>query len=217
MTRVHVLCEGQTEVAFTLGILRLHFQRMNITLRPCLVRTGGGGRGGITSYGRVRRQLISRCKEDRKAKTTILWDLYGMPRDFPAEIKGGPEGKHKIVKQTLLEDIDQPNFIPNVIVHEFETLLFSEPAAFGRLFDKEKVVEKLIAIRNKAHSPEHINDSPTGAPSKRIMNVCDFNKPFHGVQIAKYIGLATIRKECPLFDGWITEIENLKHYNNEVG
>ncbi len=210
MMRVHVLCEGYTEVEFVDKVPRPHFSLINISLYPSLVRTSKMSRGRVTTYGKVRRQLVERCKEDRKSRVTILRDLYGLPRDFPAEVKGDPKKKAEIVKQALLDDIDQPNFIPNVVVHEFESLLFSDHLAFGTIFNEGNVVEKLVVIRNKAGSPEHIDQSPTGAPSKRIKAVCRFRKTAHGVQIASDIGLDTIRRECPLFDDWVREIEKLK-------
>ena len=52
--------------------------------------------------------------------------------------------------------------------------------------------------------------SPETAPSKRIEK---FNKRYKktvtGIAIAKEIGLPTIRKKCPVFDEWLTKLENL--------
>ena len=60
-------------------------------------------------------------------------------------------------------------------------------------------------------SPEHINDSPITAPSKRILRCCPgYDKPLHGSLIAMDIGLDTIRKQSQHFDKWLTKLENIK-------
>ncbi|MEO1765387.1 MAG: DUF4276 family protein, partial [Cyanobacteria bacterium J06629_18] len=59
-------------------------------------------------------------------------------------------------------------------------------------------------------SPEHINDSPVTAPSKRILACCSgYEKPLHGSLIAIDIGLDTIRKQCRHFNQWLTRLENI--------
>ncbi|WP_081436174.1 DUF4276 family protein [Magnetococcus marinus] len=59
-------------------------------------------------------------------------------------------------------------------------------------------------------SPEHINDSPATAPSKRIQTICkSYDKVVHGTLIALDIGLESIRQHCPLFDAWIKRLEGL--------
>ncbi|MFS0515002.1 DUF4276 family protein [Nostoc sp. UIC 10607] len=58
------------------------------------------------------------------------------------------------------------------------------------------MVSILQAERNAFPSPEHINDNPLIAPSKRICNCCiGYNKPLHGALLAIDIGLDTIRQE----------------------
>lgn len=147
---------------------------------------------------------------------TVLWDLYPLPKDFPFRetVKGGPDQKANAVKRALRDDVDRSNFIPNIVVHEFEGLLFSDPVAFNALVtDKgRKAVEKLVAIRKRFTTPEHINEGPGTAPSKQIIkNLVGYDKVRDGIQIALNIGLETIRHECPLFDVWVREIEALSN------
>ena len=66
-------------------------------------------------------------------------------------------------------------------------------------------------IRNKFDTPEDINDSPDTAPSKRIRKIVgSYDKVAEGLLIAADIGLQKLRNECPHFNAWITELENLE-------
>ena len=211
MTRVHVFCEGQTEDVFVREVLGPHFQRLNIWLNPIIIRTGPQGKGGAASYGKIKWQVENKCKEDPAAWVTTMLDFYGLPSDFPAMAsKGDSLTRARTVKSAFQADIGQPNFISNIIVHEFESLLFSAPTAFAEWFDEEHIVNRLTSVRNNFTTPEHIDDGRTTAPSKRILAVCNtYDKVAHGSLIALDIGLDTIRRECPLFDAWVKQLEGL--------
>ena len=96
-------------------------------------------------------------------------------------------------------------------MYEFEGLLFSDPQGFARGIDQPDLVDHFERVRSQFLSPEEINDSPITAPSKRIENVYrGYQKPLHGVLAAEEIGLSVIREHCPLFDEWVTSLENLR-------
>ena len=138
MTRVHVFCEGQTEDVFVRELLGPHLQRMSVWLNPIIVRTGPQGRGGVSSYAKIKRQVKRKCKEDRSSWVTTMLDFYGLPTDFPAMMSSGDAMvKAESVESAFQSDIDQNNFISNVVVHEFECLLFSDPDAFAGWFNDE--------------------------------------------------------------------------------
>lgn len=212
MTRVIVFCEGQTEETFVREVLGSYFQPMNIWLTPILIRTGPQGKGGVSSYGKIKWQVERKCKEDSTAWVTTMLDFYGLPSDFPEMTSTGDSfSRAKKVEQAFRVDIARRNFIPNIVVHEFEGLLFSDPTSFSGWFDDVDVVKALTDVRNSFASPEHINDDRNTAPSKRILAVCDtYEKVAHGSLIALDIGLDIIRYECPLFDAWIRQLEALK-------
>jgi len=108
-----------------------------------------------------------------------------------------------------LSDLGFTNFIPNLMVHEFEALLFAQPLVFGQWVDDDSVVATLSAARQDKQ-PEEINDGPLTAPSKRIQAVMPgYQKTFHGPLIACDIGLDAMRAECPHFDGWLRKLEAL--------
>lgn len=95
-------------------------------------------------------------------------------------------------------------------VHEFGALLFTAPGAFAEWFDEE-AVRRLRGEREDFITPEHIDDNPSTAPSKRILRHCPgFQKPLHGVLIALSIGLDNIRRECGHFNQWIEKLEKLR-------
>lgn len=212
MIRVHIFCEGQTEDVFVREVLRPHFERLGIWLNPIIIRTGAQGKGGISSYGKIKWQVENKCKEDPSAWVTTLLDFYGLPKDFPGmtATAGTSLDRAQVVISAIQADIVQRNFIAYLVVHEYEGLLFSAPDAFGGWFDAPGVVAALTEVRNEFDSPEHINDGVNTAPSKRILSVCnEYDKVIHGSLIALDIGLDRIRRECLLFDSWVKRLEAL--------
>ena len=213
MTRIHIFCEGQTEEVFVREVLGSHFQPLDVWLNPIIIRSGPEGRGGVSTYGKIKWQVENKCKEDRTAWVTTMLDFYGLPSDFPGMASGGNSmTRANAAERAFGEDIAQPNFLSNILVHEFEGLLFSAPGAFAEWFDDPTIVDKLMAVRNQFATPEEINDSQATAPSKRILAICrSYDKIAHGSLIALDIGLNIIRQECPRFDAWIKRLEALRH------
>ena len=127
------------------------------------------------------------------------------------------EQKAPTVERALLEDIaaklgsnvDAGRFIPYVMMHEFEGMLFSDCHRFGIGIGRPELAPKLFAIRNEFRSPEEINDSPQTAPSKRLEALIPaYQKPLLGNLAAIEIGLETIRNACPHFSEWLEQLEN---------
>ena len=100
--------------------------------------------------------------------------------------------------------------MPNVVMHEFEGLLFSDCEAMARGMGQSNLAGPFQEIRDIFESPEHINDSPITAPSKRIETlVPGYQKPLLGTLAALEIGLDSMRAHCPNFDAWISRLEAL--------
>ncbi|MEI6327653.1 MAG: DUF4276 family protein [Pseudanabaena sp. ELA645] len=213
MIRVYIFCEGQTEETFVRELLANHFAQLDIWVNPIILRTSKIGKGGLSTYGKLKNQVEKKCKEDPNAWVTTLIDFYGLPTDFPKLVM--PKGlasveKAKIIQQSFQDDIVASNFIANLMIHEFEGLLFSEPEAFVNWCDDPQLVVNLKKIRCAFPSPEHINDGYTTAPSKRILNIfSQYDKVLHGSLVALDIGLETIRRESPIFNIWIERLESL--------
>ncbi|MCP4216420.1 MAG: DUF4276 family protein [bacterium] len=215
MNRVYVFVEGQTEETFVLELLRESFSRMGIHLTPIIFQTSKGFKGGVSTYGKVRWQVEKICKQDKTAYVTTMLDFYGLPDDFPGKREAAKKEdlreKIEYLEAAFYKDINQKRFIPNFLVHEFEALLFSGAFAdaFGEWFGEE-TGRQLQEERRNFKSPEHIDDGPETAPSKRILRLCwNYNKIHHGSLIAEAIGLDTIRKECKHFNRWLEKLESL--------
>lgn len=216
MTRVYLLVEGQTEEAFVRELLVPHCARFGLYLTPIIVSTSPGYKGGVVSYTKIKPQIQRLCRQDAGAHVSTLFDLYALPQNFPGKTDvtypANSTGHQKAVflETQLAQDICQPNFIPNLMVHEFEALLFVQPSKFADWTDSYNAV---IALGNQAQkyaTPEDINDSPESAPSKRILKAMpEYQKTFHGPLIACEIGLDAMRATCPHFHGWLQQLEAL--------
>lgn len=59
-------------------------------------------------------------------------------------------------------------------------------------------------------NPEHVDDSPATAPSKRIQALCaGYDKVGEGLLAPEAIGLDRLRGACPHFGNWLTQLEAL--------
>jgi hypothetical protein len=150
-------------------------------------------------------------------------DYYALPKTGTGAWPGRAAASMQItqlkgttVEEALDADIQAemgPDFFPNrfipfVIVHEFEGLLFSDCAAFCRALGKPELQPALQAVRDSFETPENINDSPTTAPSKRVKELIpDYQKPLMGTLGIIEIGLERIRMECPHFNDWLGRLE----------
>ena len=152
-------------------------------------------------------------------------DYYGLPQVGEGAWPGREEALRLTAKQkagcvetALREDLanemgdhyDDRRFVPFVVMHEFEGLLFSDCAAFSRGIGRPELEPSLRQVRDQFQTPEDINDSPVTAPSKRVINLIQgYEKPLFGTLAVLEIGLARIRSECPHFDSWINDLESL--------
>lgn len=222
MTRVYLLVEGQTEEAFVRELMQPHYSGLGIYIMPILVSTSHGHKGGVTRYGKVKPQILRLCQQDANAHVSTMFDLYALPTDFPGKSEATysrqrtGSGKAKFLEEQLAADIGARNFLPNIVVHEFEALLFAQPDRFGEWSDKPTVARLQKALTEHA-GPEDINDGPTTAPSKRILQAMPtYQKTFHGPLIACEIGLDAIRQACPHFRAWLHALEALPGASAEI-
>ena len=112
------------------------------------------------------------------------------------------------VAKDLGGEFEARRFLPFVIMHEFEGLLFSDCVVFAETIARPQLTQTLQDIRQQFATPEEINDSPITAPSKRVEElVSGYQKPLFGTLAALRMGLATIRRECPHFRDWLERLE----------
>ena len=116
------------------------------------------------------------------------------------------------MQDALLRDLpsnmDRRRFVPFVVIHEFEALLFSDCRIFAESIGEPTLAASFHAIRNAFTTPEHIDDSPNTAPSRRVVALLpEYQKPLLGKHAASAIGLQKIRAECPHFAAWLNRLE----------
>lgn len=214
MNRIFIFCEGQTEETFVRDVLCTFFELQGLYVYPIIFSTSTGHKGGISSYLKVKRQIEIKCKEDCSSWVTTLVDYYGLPENWIGlnESKKNVSIFDKIltIEEVWQQDMGCVNFIPNLLLHEFEALLFSQPEKFSDWFEQEDV-DLLIQETSSFETPEHINNSKITSPSKRILKLLkSYQKPLHGSLIAQEIGLDEIRNNCQHFNSWIEKLLSLK-------
>ena len=215
-TRVNILVEGQTEETFVRELLAPHLAGFQVWLTPRIVETSKGHKGGAVSYAKIVRQVRLWCLQDQSAIVTTLFDVYGLPGDFPGALTWdagqAPQPQVAALESALAADVAQPNLIPYLQLHEYEALLFSDLNAFAYAGVPPRTIEHWQAELAQFAGPEDVNNSPKTAPSKRLIAhwpAYGTSKPVHGTLIALQIGLPAIRTRCPRFDEWVTSLENL--------
>lgn len=227
MTRILVHVEGQTEEEFVNSVLAPHLYTKGFT--GVSARLVGRSRirkkrGGACTWDSVHTEISRHLAQDQGAFGTTIVDYYALPANDQTGWPGrsGCEtmdvaGKAAHIQAALSEDFEgrygavmAARFVPFVAMYEFEGLLFSDPTLMAKGMGESAMAADFQGIRDAFETPEHINDSPTTAPSKRIKAlVPGYNKVLHGNVAALDVTLARMREECPVFSQWLTKIENL--------
>lgn len=228
MARLLIHVEGETEEMFVNEVLAPHLYATGWEV--VAARIVGNARlrerrGGIKAWSVVRDDIMRHLKEDPGCYATTMVDFYALPqsagkawpgRAAAAQLPTAQKAPH--VEAQLNSDLQQAmgpgflaaRFIPFVIMHEFEALLFSDCGAFSRGVGRPDLHEALQAVRDSFATPEEINDSPLTAPSKRVEALIpSYQKPFLGTLAALEVGLTRIREECPHFGVWLTQLEQI--------
>ncbi len=216
MKRVYIICEGQTEEGFVNQLLQPYFIQQNILVQAPLIGKPGH-KGGNVNLPRLLTDLDKILNGDRSAYCTTLLDYYGLPSDFPGKEEADQQNvlakKNEVIHTALYKSVEgqlgsstASRFIPYIQMYEFEALLFSDPV----LMENKLKTQGFVDIRKSFDSPEHINNSPQTAPSKRILNLhANYNKVLDSSMLTQNITLDIIRKECSLFDAWLSQIGEL--------
>jgi len=214
MKYINVAVEGQTEDTFVRDVLNPYLNPKGIhlsskLLTTSIVKSGANFKGGVTTYGKVRNDIMRLLNDKNAVLITTMIDFFGIPTDFPQYENMPNEGcyqKVKFLEQAFKQNINSDKFSPYLMVHEFEAMLFTSPQKIANAFPNTDKQTEIEIITNNFDSPEEINlDNP---PSKRLMKLYkDYDKVFHGFYISDEIGVDTIRKQCPHFNQWLTQLE----------
>jgi len=226
MARLIVHVEGVTEEEFVHALLAPHLLAHDWE-SVAAYRMGRARsrqrRHGVKGWDVALDGILRHLRSDSGCCVTTLVDYYGLPmtgaRAWPgrAEAEAQPlVARGRFVQQALHESLAQATdgtslarrFIPFVIMHEFEGLLFSDCGRFAQAIGRPDLGPRFQAIRDAFDTPEEINDSPIAAPSKRVIAlVPNYDKVVMGVLAALEIGLDAIRAECPHFRYWLERLE----------
>ena len=229
MTRLLVHVEGETEEDFVDVVLGPHLYGSgywSVDARLIGNSRIRARRGGIRGWQQVvRKDVVRHLREDAGCYAALMVDYYRLPqsgkRAWPgrAESIGVPmASRADYVESALCQDLTKlpdgellkRRFIPCIVMHEFEALLFSDCERFATAIGRFELSESLQAIRDEFESPEAIDDSPLTAPSKRIEGLIpEYQKRIDGINAARHIGLERIRNECPSFANWLSRLESI--------
>jgi hypothetical protein len=222
MARLCLTAEGKTEQQFATRVLVPHLAPFGVYLtKPRLALTSKkkDQRGGVFKYEVVKNDIERWLKQERGSDVyfTTMFDLYGLPRDFPgAHEAASISDKYvrvKALEAAIADDLKDPRFIPYIQLHEFEAILFSNPGEFRCYYEgREGQIGALVRLQGEFANPELIDDGEQTAPSKRIIEQFpDYEgyKPTAGPMIAERIGLEVIRAKCRHFNEWLTKLEQL--------
>ena len=227
MTRILVHVEGQTEEEFVNSVMAPHLYSKGFTVVSA--RLIGRSRvrkkrGGTCPWEAVHTEIAHHLSDDTDAFGTTLVDYYALPagghngwpgRDGCEALGVADKAAH--IQASLRQDFEDRHgaalasrFIPFVAMYEFEGLLFSEPTLMARGMGESNKAEQFQKIRDGFDTPEHINDSPQTAPSKRIQGIVPgYDKVLHGNVAALDVTLERMRSECPIFAGWLQKLEEI--------
>jgi hypothetical protein len=216
------IVEGPTEQMFIRDIVAPYLTDNTIFLKP-IILSKPGQKGGDVKFARAKNDIERHLKQRPDTYLTLFIDYYGIKKGWPGR-DITPDEKRTLsaiqkanrVNDATLQEVCQlyddfrpdRRFIPFIAMYEFEAMLFSDPHI---LADKLQVHKNQIdEILRECGEPENINDSPQSAPSKRLEALSGrFKKTTTGITIAKEIGLQKIRDKCPIFNAWLTKIEQL--------
>lgn len=229
MTRLLIHVEGETEETFVNRVLAPHLYRVGYVQVGARLMGNArqrSGRGGGRAWSSVRQGIVNHLNADTGGIVSTMVDYYGLPQtgpkawpnradaarlSFPCRPASVENALHDDVISHMGRGFNASRFVPFVMMHEFEALLFSDCQRFAEGIGREpQLARDFQNIRDQFDTPEHINDSPFTTPSKRILAlVPGYQKPLDGTNVALQIGLDTIRGQCSHFADWLSRLEQL--------
>lgn len=219
---VVAIVEGATEEIFIKTILAPYLGYRNIGIHATQV-SKSGQKGGDVRFDRVQNDILRHLKQRADTIVTLFLDYYGIAdwpglnlihANFtPSQIEQTLKDSTMIKIKELLPDIPiEHRFVPFFVVHEFETLLFSNPEtlANGLGVSKDLIEDTINQFKGNL---ERINNSKETAPSKRLAKwMPTYKKTVTGIPIAKEIGVDQMRSSVPQFDKWLSLLESAANF-----
>lgn len=218
---VYLVVEGLTEQLFCAQILAPYLATKGIYLYASLIRKKGCF-GGDVRFARAKASIVAYFKQRPDTLVGTFIDYYGL-KEWPGldvvrnHTQLSPIQIAEQLRESALTEMKAlfPNsnvesrFVPFVAVHEFEALLFSAPSILASAIGVRE--DAIRTVVTECGGPEGINNKPQTAPSKRIVEWASgrYAKTTQGIAIAKQIGISKMREQCPVFDSWLKQIEEV--------
>lgn len=221
MKHLYIIVEGMTELEFVDRLLIPFFIKNGLNTyiqgMPIDMKGGGHGFNNIEHFKKTIRPLLFNA--DKPFITTLI-DYYGinsekkLPNYDTCNTNADIAKRIQCMEDSLAKIVNvispYPYFIPNILQHEMETLLFANPEQ-GFSLEDEKIKKAVLAVCEKFPNIEDINSTVQGAPSKRLNAIYaahgkTYNKVADGVDIAELTGIPNILERCPRFRTWVENI-----------
>jgi hypothetical protein len=228
MKHLHIIAEGKSEEVFIRKVITPHLANLGVYVACQCVHTGGskthpvkGGLGKTPKYRPIVRALDRWMEADRNRSNvyySTMLDLYAFPKDsespYSPSIQSIQDKYVRINKleKAMFEKHQIPNFIPDVQLHEFETLLLADVDMLKVMYPDRKIYIERLKKDIGEKNIELINDRPDKAPSKRIIAAItnhEGQKSTVGSIVVQDIGIHKLRQMCQHLNEWITKLEKL--------
>ena len=219
MKKVLIYVEGQTEETFVRTVLTPYLSRKcGLFLVSTLARTkrtksGRTFKGGIVSFGQIRRDLIRLLSDSSALAVTTMIDYYNLPDDFPGKATipdDTPYRRVAYLEKAFEKAIGHHRFLPFLVLHEFETFVLVDPEKLGEALPQYRYQVPALEKDVGSLPPEEIDEGNDTHPAARISRYFPaYQKALHGPRIVQSIGLKQIRERCPHFNEWLGRLESL--------
>jgi hypothetical protein len=213
--RLHLLVEGQTERIVVRDVLQPYLESTGWLVGSSIVATkrpatGPARRGGVSSWGKLEREIRRLLRDSGLDVLTTIVDYYAFPQDGPGmdtRPVSGAVQRVTHVEKALAKVIGDPRFVPHLTLHEVESWVFAAADQLGEWLGSRELAERLTFDSAAAGGPELVNDAPATAPSKRLLGYrSDYVKTEDGPAAIMELGVAGLRSRCPHLDGWLSEL-----------
>src|SRR5271170_2617796 len=181
MSNVYAVVEGNSEQGLAEQVLATYLGAKNIFFQAA--RVGKPGHKGGNRWNVARKDILNFLKmsrPERPVHVTTIFDYYALPLDWPGRDQARSlalPNRASAVEQAIADDIvaamgtgfNPSRFIPYVQMHEFEALIFADPAKLHAEFPERATDIRQLISSVQGIDPEEIDDGSATAPSKRII------------------------------------------------
>lgn len=213
------IVEGETEDEFVNRLLMPYLAARGLnTSMQCLMITMSGGGHGFNNIEHFRNTVRDELYRSDEPVITTFIDHYGINSEtklpgYNECVKERDTDKRIRKMEAKLEEAVRAvkpyrYFIPYIQRHEFETLLLADPESGFSMVGNERIKEDVKRLCSKFDSIEDINETPEGAPSKRLIDIysrCNekYEKATDAVDIAELTTINAMMEKCPHFREWV--------------